>query len=112
MKFYFNDQAFSFELLRAATYGGYQGAEIGECLATAANVEEGNFESWFLEWKKTADRTYQTAVDCLNKRHKVSAREAFLRAHNYYRTGEFFWMEPMKGEWRISIRASWLLRKE
>ncbi|MBS5955803.1 MAG: alpha/beta fold hydrolase [Clostridiales bacterium] len=90
MKFYFNDQAFSFELLRAATYGGYQGAEIGECLATAANVEEGNFESWFLEWKKTADRTYQTAVDCLNKRHKVSAREAFLRAHNYYRTGEFF----------------------
>lgn len=90
MKFYFKDQAFSFELLRAATYAGYQGAEIGECLATVANIEEGNFDSWFLEWKKTADRTYKTAEDCLRKKHKVSAREAFLRAHNYYRTGEFF----------------------
>ncbi|PYE47620.1 alpha/beta hydrolase [Paenibacillus barcinonensis] len=90
MKLYFEDQAFSFELLRAVTYAGYQGAEIGECLATASRIEEGNFESWFIEWAKTADRTYQTALDCLHKQHKVSAREAFLRAHNYYRTGEFF----------------------
>lgn len=90
MKLFFDDQAFSFELLRAASYAGYQGAEIGECLATAAKIEEGNFESWFQEWKKTADRTYETAIDCLKKHHKVSAREAFLRAHNYYRTGEFF----------------------
>ncbi len=90
MKIYFEDQAFSYELLRAVTYSGYQGAEIGECLATAAKIEEGNFESWFLEWQKTADRAYETANDCFKKHHKVSAREAFLRAHNYYRTGEFF----------------------
>lgn len=90
MKLYFEDQAFSFELLRAVTYGGYQGAEIGECLVTAARIEEGNFDSWFVEWKKTADRTYRIAEDCLSKSHKVSAREAFLRSHNYYRTGEFF----------------------
>ncbi len=40
MKLFFKDQAFSFELLRAASYAGYQGAEIGECLATAAKIEE------------------------------------------------------------------------
>ena len=90
MKFHFDDQAFSFELLRAATYAGYHGAEIGECLATVAKIEEGNFESWFLEWRKTADRIYQTALDCSKKHHRVSAREAFLRSHNYYRTAEFF----------------------
>lgn len=90
MKLFFEDQAFSYELLRAVTYAGYQGAEIGECLATAARIEEGNFESWFVEWEKTADRTYRTALACLDKQHRVSAREAFLRAHNYYRTGEFF----------------------
>lgn len=90
MKFYFNDQAFSFELLRAATYAGYQGAEIGECLATASKITEGDFESWFLEWQQMADKTESTAEECLSKRHKVSAREAYLRAHNYYRTGEFF----------------------
>lgn len=90
MKLHFDDQAFSYELLRAVTYAGYQGAEIGECLATAARIEEGNFDSWFQEWGRTADRTYLTALASFAKGHKVSAREAFLRAHNYYRTGEFF----------------------
>lgn len=90
MKLHFQDQAFSFELLRAATYAGYQGAEIGEALATAAKIKEGDFDSWYEEWKNTAERVEQIGIDCLNKRHKISAREAFLRAHNYYRTAEFF----------------------
>ncbi len=51
MKLHFQDQAFSFELLRAATYAGYQGAEIGEALATAAKIKEGDFDSWYEEWK-------------------------------------------------------------
>jgi len=90
MKLHFQDQAFSFELLRAATYAGYQGAEIGECLATAAKVKEGDFDSWYEEWQNTAQRIETIGGNCLEKRHKISAREAFLRAHNYYRTAEFF----------------------
>ncbi len=100
MKLHFQDQAFSFELLRAATYAGYQGAEIGEALATAAKIKEGDFDSWYEEWKNTAERVEQTGIDCLNKRHKISAREAFLRAHNYYRTAEFFLqgIDPRRSE--------------
>ncbi|WP_019121751.1 alpha/beta hydrolase family protein [Brevibacillus massiliensis] len=90
MKLYYQDQAFSFELLRAASYAGYQGAEIGECLATAARIKEGDFEGWFVEWEKTAKRVEKMGEDCLQRGHRISAREAFLRSHNYYRTAEFF----------------------
>jgi len=90
MKFYFKDQAFSFELLRAASYAGYQGAEIGECLATAANIKEGDFNSWFNEWEKTAKRVEEIGEKCLAGGHIISGREALLRASNYYRTAEFF----------------------
>lgn len=101
MKIHFNNQAFSFELLRAMSYTPYKGAEIGECLATAEKIKQGNFESWYQEWTATANRVNSIAEESLNNNHFVSAREAFLRASNYYRTAEFF----LKGsdERRLSI---------
>lgn len=42
MKLVFRDQAFSFELLRAIGYTAYDGADIGECLATAARIKKGD----------------------------------------------------------------------
>jgi len=90
MKLYFNDQAFSFELLRAVSYSRYHGASIGEALATAARIKEGDFNSWYEEFSKTAEKTATRAEKCLEGKHKTSAKEAFLRAHNYYRTAEFF----------------------
>ena len=56
MKLHFRDQTFSFELLRTASYAPEGGAEIGECLATAARITEGHFESWHVEWTRTARR--------------------------------------------------------
>src|SRR5437588_8042432 len=47
---------FSFELLRAIGYTAYDGADIGECLATAARIKEGDVESWHTEWTRTAQR--------------------------------------------------------
>jgi hypothetical protein len=38
MKLVFRDQTFSFELLRAIGYTVCDGADIGECLATAARI--------------------------------------------------------------------------
>lgn len=90
MKLIFQDRAFSFELLRAIGYGVYGGADIGECLLTATRITEGDFESWYTEWVRTAQRVQKIADDCLARGHAVSAREAYLRASNYYRTAEFF----------------------
>jgi len=90
MKLTFKDQAFSFELLRAVGYAPYGGADLGECLATAERIKEGDLESWHTEWLTTAERIQAIAEEALAKQHAISAREAFLRASNYYRTAEFF----------------------
>jgi hypothetical protein len=90
MKLHFRDQTFSFELLRAASYGMYGGSEIGEVLATAHRIHEGDFESWNLEWSRVAERVEALANTSLQVGHRVSAEQAFLRASNYYRTAEFF----------------------
>lgn len=90
MKLHFKNQTFSFELLRTASYAYSHGAEIGECLATAAHIRDRDFESWHIEWQGAADRVDALAERALGDGKRVSAREAFLRASNYHRTGEFF----------------------
>lgn len=90
MKLHFKDQTFSFELLRAVSYAPYGGAEIGECLAVAARIRDGDFESWHVEWRLAAQRLNALAAQAIRDEHVVSARDAFLRASNYYRTAEFF----------------------
>ena len=82
MKIVFQDPTFSLQLLSIdETY--YKGADIGECLSTAYRIREGDFESWYTEWLKTANRVHKYAEDCLAAGHKVGAREAYLRPSNY-----------------------------
>lgn len=91
MKFIFQkDPTFSFELLRTAGYAVYGGADIGECLRTACRIEEGDFESWYQEWNATARRVHRLADQAMADGQPVGARDAYLRASNYYRTAEFF----------------------
>lgn len=90
MRLVFEDDTFSFELLRTTSYASYGGADIGECLMTAYRIQEGNFESWYKEWNTTAKQIHNLADAALASEQKVSAREAYLRASNYYRTAEFF----------------------
>jgi pimeloyl-ACP methyl ester carboxylesterase len=90
MKFLFENESFSFETLRAAGFANYGGAELGEVVVTARAIPEGDEVAWHREWKATAQRVHQLGEQSLAKGHRVSAREAFLRASNYYRTSEFF----------------------
>jgi pimeloyl-ACP methyl ester carboxylesterase len=90
MKIVFQDPAFSFQLHRTLGYTYYGGADVEECLSTACSIKDGDFESWYAEWIETADRISGIADTCLANGDNVSAREAYLRASNYYRTAEFF----------------------
>lgn len=90
MHLVFKDQTFSFELVRTLSYAPYGGADLGECLTTAHRIPEGNFERWHEEWNSTARRVHALADEALARGQRVSAREAYLRASNYYRTAEFF----------------------
>jgi pimeloyl-ACP methyl ester carboxylesterase len=90
MKILFTDQSFSFELLRILGEAVYGGSDINECLQTAANIREGDCESWYQEWHRTAEHVQRIGEVCMARGHGTSAREALLRACNYHRCSEFF----------------------
>jgi pimeloyl-ACP methyl ester carboxylesterase len=90
MKFLFDDESFSFETLRAAAYANYGGADLGDVLVTARAIPEGDEDAWCREWKATAERVEALGRQSQAAGHAVSAREALLRASNYYRTAEFY----------------------
>lgn len=90
MKFLFKNESFSFETLRGAGFAAYGGSDLGEVLVTAKEIPEGNESAWLKSWERTADRVAGLAEESLARGHEVSAREAFFRASNYYRTAEFF----------------------
>jgi pimeloyl-ACP methyl ester carboxylesterase len=93
MKFLFDDEAFSFETLRTAGFAAYGGADLGEVITTAGKIGEGDEASWHREWKATAQRVAEVGEQALASGHRVSAREALLRASNYYRTAADFLLE-------------------
>jgi len=90
MKRIFDDFTLQYELIRTMGHVAFDGADIGECLETAGKIDESDRESWYWEWRKTAELNKRNADDCLNNGNIVSARTAYLRASNYYRTAEFF----------------------
>jgi dienelactone hydrolase len=86
----FDYEPFEFALMRWLSQATYSGAEIGECLSTAHLIKDGDIEGWLAEWRALAERVEQIGHDCLGRGHRVSAREAFLRATTYYEASFFF----------------------
>src|SRR6266576_5371091 len=93
VKFLFDNETFSFETLRTAGFAAYGGADLGEVLTTAGHIGEGDEASWHEAWKATAQRVAEIGEQALASGHRVSAREALLRASNYYRTATAFLLE-------------------
>jgi pimeloyl-ACP methyl ester carboxylesterase len=93
MKFLFNDESFSFEMLRTAGFAAYGGADLGEVLTTTRHIRDGDEASWHRAWKATAAQVAEIGEQALASGHRVNAREALLRASNYYRTAGDFLLE-------------------
>jgi hypothetical protein len=87
MKFLFKNESFSFEALRGAGFAAHGGSDLGEVLVAAKAIPEGDEAAWLKSWERAADRVAGLAESSLARGHKVSAREAFFRASNYYRDG-------------------------
>jgi len=92
--FIFQDESFTFEFIRVlgSAYGG--GADLGECIQTALRIKEGDDESWFLEWSKTANRINDLAKKFQREGHIEAARSAYFRACSYYRSAGFYMHSP------------------
>ncbi|GHE63601.1 alpha/beta fold hydrolase [Streptomyces vinaceus] len=85
-----NNIQFWYETLRSMSHIAYGGADFGEVVSTGERIIEGDYDSWYVEWMATADRVSQDAEKALAAGHRISARDGFLRASNYYRSAEFF----------------------
>ena len=90
MELVFKDTQYAFQTLRALGYAVSGGADVGEVLKTAYSIKEGDDESWYREWMKTAEQREKAGDDFLARRRKISAKQEFFKASNYYRTAEFF----------------------
>jgi pimeloyl-ACP methyl ester carboxylesterase len=81
-----DDPLFDRFATRGLCHALYGGADFGECFVTARQITPGDADSWHRAWTATADRVCEIADTCAAAGHAVSAREAYLRASNYYRT--------------------------
>jgi hypothetical protein len=84
------DPEYGFQCLRTASAAVGGGADLGECLVTAAAITSGDDESWYRAWNTIAERLEKEATASVKSGHTQSACSAFFRACNYYRTAEFF----------------------
>lgn len=91
----FKSPELQFQVLRAMGATAYGAADVGECLETAARVDEsrleaGDFDSWYDAWYSTAERLRPIADGCLARGDRQSARDTYLRCNTYYNMSEFY----------------------
>lgn len=75
---------FDSHFTRVMGRGNYGGSAVGECYETASRIVDGDFQSYTDAWQVTAARVEAIGWDCLARGHRVSARDAFLRATTYW----------------------------
>lgn len=88
--FVFTDPEFKFELIRTLSGMAAGEADLGECLATAGRITEGDFESWYTEWNRTGSHFRTVGDEAYAQGNLFTAHDAYLRAQTYLRTAEFF----------------------
>jgi len=90
MKLFFDDAGFDGQLQRSVGKADSGMANVGECLAIAAQIAPGDRDSWYQAWTAFGSRLKEQADAALQAGHKVSARGAYLRAAEYFRQAFFF----------------------
>jgi dienelactone hydrolase len=73
-------------LLGAAQEGG---STVAECCVTASRLDSNDDRSWYREWKKIADASYERGNAARDQGHMLTARSNWLRAINYYQSAAF-----------------------
>src|ERR1700743_554839 len=81
------NQTYHFEALRVLNDTSVVGGDPNEVLQTIAQVKAADADGWYDAWMAEGDRLValaQRTTDALSK------GRALLRAHNYYRSSDFF----------------------
>jgi len=107
------DELLDAQLLRTVGTAPYGGADIGECLTTASRIEGTNLSSWHDAWSSTAERVCTLAETELTAGRLETARGAYFRASNYFRTAGVMLMgAPVDERLRATnVRQTQVFRK-
>jgi hypothetical protein len=82
---------------------GFKGSEIGECYYAAPSIDEGDPQSWKEAWNSLAEKVEEIGRLAEAKGHRVSARQAYLRAVTYYRNAAMA-LHPSDPSFQATIR--------
>ena len=66
------------------------GADFHEAHRVLERVTVGDVESWYREWQAAGERVENKAKDAKQRGRPITARDAYLRAHNSFRPAQFF----------------------
>ena len=77
-----DDFQFGFETALGASYR--QSSDVGEVLATAGRIKDGDSDSWLHEWTVTAGALWSAAIDAERSGRKITALAHYRRAATYY----------------------------
>lgn len=100
------DKNFHFELLRIlASVRGF-GADVSEVLNVCEKLIPGDFESWYIEFRKLAEWV-ETTID-ENEYDKVSLRDAYWRASRYHFTCGFFFQAEQEDPRALAVYERWV----
>ncbi len=97
MKLFFDDGSFDGQLQRSVAKADSGMANVGECLAIAAQITACDRDSWYQAWSSFGLRLVEQADAALVAGHPVSARSAYLRATEYLRQAFFFHRDNLDG---------------
>lgn len=86
MKGFFKNDDFQYglEIVLGATY--HHSADVGEALATAGRIKDGDADTWVREWLATADRCAEAARAAETAGRRLTAVAFYRRAATYYGT--------------------------
>jgi hypothetical protein len=96
------DLAIEFARLLGAAQEG--GSTVSECSATARRIDFADDNSWFRQWKKTADASDERATAALGNGNVLTAQANWLRAINYYQAAAFPF-DPTEENYRTAIES-------
>ena len=87
---WFKDTEMDFQLVRSLGADAAGGGAVGEILTAAKGIKDGDPASWTAALAALARRMEADGEARLERGHKASAMESFMRASSYYRAAEYY----------------------
>ncbi|KAJ5351383.1 alpha/beta-hydrolase [Penicillium brevicompactum] len=80
---------FDFELTRILGSASSGGCEVGEFKSAVGKIKKHDPESWHAAWKEQGERAKRIGDEAAAAGFRVPARNAYLRASNYFRASAY-----------------------